>query len=143
MKLAAKSVFAVFFLLSSIYGLLAFVPFTFQQVIKGQLFPPLNEFGALQPYLYWFVLLIVTPAIGVATTRASTVFLVVHILFGCYLLVRPVLIHLENSETSMVWGVVFLVPIVWLTALDWLERFPLLKWGKNIEDEERPAFQAA
>ena len=143
MKLVAKSLYVAFFLLTSIYGLLAFVPFTFQQVIKGELFPPLNQFGRLQPFLFWFVLLIIAPAVGLARTRASTLFVSVHILFGLYLFRYPVLIHLENNGASMGWGIAFLVPIVWLTALDWMEVFPRLKWRLSLVDEERAVFHAA
>ncbi len=143
MKLAAKTLYVVFFLLTSIYGLLAFVPFTFQQVIKGELFPPLNEFGRLQPYLFWFVLFFVTLAVGVARTRASILFVSANIVLGIYLFRWPVLTHLENNGAAMGWGIAFLAPIVWLTALDWMERFPRLKWSAKIADEERPAFHAA
>ena len=143
MRLAAKTLYLFFFLVSSLYGLLAFVPFTFQQVIKGGLFPPLNEFARLQPFLYWFVLLIITLAVGVARTRASTIFVSLHILFGIYLFRWPVLSRLENNGASMGWGIAFLAPILWLTALDWMEVFPKLRWRPTIADEERPTFRAA
>src|SRR5271165_1379229 len=120
MKLAAKTIYAVFFLLTSIYGLLAFIPFTFQQVIKGELFPPLNQFGRMQPYLFWFVLFLVNLAVGVARTRASTLFVSANILLGIYLFRWPVLTHLENNGAAMGWAIAFLAPIVWLTALDWM-----------------------
>jgi hypothetical protein len=142
-KLAAKSVYAIFFLLTSIYGLLAYVPFTFQQVIKGALFPPLNEFGRIQPYLFWIVLLIIAPAVGVVRTRASTIFLCTHILLGIYLIRWPVLVNLENTGASLRWGIASLAPIVWLAALDWQEYFPSLEWRRKTPDEERPAFHAA
>ena len=38
----ARALFALFFMYSSLFCLLAYVPFTFQQVIKGGLIPQLN-----------------------------------------------------------------------------------------------------
>ena len=43
-RVLAKILFAVFFILSSLYCVLAYVPFTAQQVVKGDLIPALNVF---------------------------------------------------------------------------------------------------
>ena len=46
-------------LLSSLWALLAYVPFTYQQVHKGGLVPALNAFGRAFPAIFWIALLAV------------------------------------------------------------------------------------
>jgi hypothetical protein len=143
LALIVRAVFAGFFLLTSIYCLLVFVPFTYEQVVKGELLPPLNRFARLQPYLYWIVLLVVAPITGLGRTRLSSAFCLCHILLGVYLLRWPLLTRLESNSSSLAWALAHMVSIVWLAALDWQKFFPKVQWKASTPDEERAVFQAA
>ena len=55
--LGARLLFNVFFLATSLYCLLAYVPFSYSQFVKDNLVPGLSMFAKLNPYLYWGALL--------------------------------------------------------------------------------------
>jgi len=59
LSLALRFGVTVTFLMTSLWGLLAYVPFTYQQVHKGKLMPALNAFGQAQPVIYWGLLVAV------------------------------------------------------------------------------------
>jgi len=59
-----------FILLSSIYALLAYVPFTYQQVHKGGLLPWLTTFGRLHSKLYWVALAVACATLAPDFRRA-------------------------------------------------------------------------
>src|SRR5258708_14307109 len=54
--LAGRIVFAGFFLVTSLYCLLAFIPFTYQQMVKAHLLPALSQFAELHPALHVVIL---------------------------------------------------------------------------------------
>ncbi|BDC52382.1 hypothetical protein F183_A46970 [Bryobacterales bacterium F-183] len=147
----SRLIFAGFFLFSSLYCLIAYVPFTYTQMLKGELIPALNQFGRLHPALYWLVLLFGVGAVGVARTRASAWFCGVHILAGLALSRWPLLENLENNTVSLYWGFVMMVPVVWLAALDWQRYLGGVRWkatGRRIaagieSDDDQPLFAAA
>src|SRR2546422_10023868 len=49
----ARLFFCAFILVTSVYSLLAYIPFTFQWVISFNLIAWLPAFAKFQPYLYW------------------------------------------------------------------------------------------
>ena len=55
--LALRGVFSAFCLLTSVYCLLAFVPFTYQQFIEARLVGWLGDFAVLHPLLAWLALI--------------------------------------------------------------------------------------
>ena len=69
----ARSLFAFFFMFSSLFCLLAYVPFTYQQVIKGGLIPQLNAYARIEHWVYWVILLMIYPVIGWKKTRSLRV----------------------------------------------------------------------
>ncbi len=142
-RVLAKILFAVFFLLSSLYCVLAYVPFTAQQVVKGDLIPALNVFARNQHYLYWLILLLAALAIGVNRSRLSVRFWVFHLGAGIYLLLRPVLAKPDSSIRTLLWAFAMLSPLVWLAVLDLSASFPLVRWKTDRPDQERALFHAA
>ncbi|MBS1833374.1 MAG: sulfatase-like hydrolase/transferase [Acidobacteria bacterium] len=150
MGVAARLMFAAFFLFSSLYCLMAYVPFTYTQLLKSELIPALNLFARLHPALYWVVLLFGASAAGFARSRASAWFCGAHIVAGLLLFRWPVLQNLQNNTASLYWGFAMLIPVLWLAALDWQRYFgevrwkPFVKGAAGVEpDDEQPVFAAA
>jgi hypothetical protein len=59
LSLALRIIVSLTCLLASLWALLAYVPFTYQQVHKGGLVPALNVFGRAFPGIFWILLLAV------------------------------------------------------------------------------------
>ncbi len=142
-KVLARILFAIFFLLSSLYCILAYVPFTAQQVVKGDLIPALNVFARHQQYLYWLILLLAAVAVGVHRTRLHIYFWSLHLAAGVFLLVRPVLTNPDSSTRTLVWAFLMLTPLVWLAVLDWGAAYPQVRWKTVRPDQDRALFHAA
>ena len=142
-KVLAKIVFAIFFLLSSLYCILAYVPFTAQQVVKGDLIPILNVFARHQQYLYWIVLLLAAVAVGVQRSRVHIYFWILHLAAGVFLLLRPVLTNPDPSTRTLIWAFLMLSPLVWLAVLDWNATYPQVRWKTARPDRDRAIFHAA
>jgi hypothetical protein len=53
---AFRAVFASYWLLTVAYCVIAFVPFTYVEVIQFAFIPSLNVFARLHPWLYWIAL---------------------------------------------------------------------------------------
>lgn len=143
LSVLAKILFALFFLLSSLYCVLAYVPFTAQQVVKGDLIPALNVFARNQHYLYWLVLIAVAPAIGLKPRRLHLRCWMFHLAAGAYLLARPVLAKPDSSIWTLLWAFAMLSPLIWVAVLDLSASFPLVRWKTDRPDQERALFHAA
>ena len=150
--IAGRALFGGFFLLSSLYCLLAYIPFTFQQVIKGRLLPPLNTFGKVHPLLHiaLFGLALFLLSFDRAHERVSRTgrrlrqgFLLWLFIGTVFLCVSPVLGNLENGNASYVWSLVAVVPLLWLGILDWCELLLTVHWRADSKDEDLTLFRAA
>lgn len=128
------------------YCLLAYIPFTYHQVVVGDLLPWLTAFAKFHAYFYLsaFGLASLTlPLKNQKTRPASLLFLLVYGAVGAILLVRPLLVRLENNFQSLVWALLALTPLVWLGALDWLSQRGSFKWAKKEFPETARLFRAA
>jgi len=148
LTLAARLVFSAFFIIASIYCLLAYIPFTYQQVVAGGLFPWLTAFVRFFPFLYWVALaaagLTLLPELRGPTTRnASIGFLAFFGLAGVVLTFRPLLPSLHNDSRSLVWSFLALLPLFFLAAIDMLSCRSELAWSGSIEGEEGRVFYVA
>src|SRR6266853_918244 len=150
--IAGRALFGGFFLLSSLYCLLAYIPFTFQQVIKGRLLPPLNTFGKVHPLLHiaLFGLALFLLSFDRANERVSRTgrrlrqgFLLWLFVETVFLCMWPVLGNLENGNASYVWSLVAVVPLLWLGILDWCELLLTVRWRPDSKDEDLTLFRAA
>ena len=143
---------ASFILLTSGYCLLAYVPFTYQQMVVAAPLPWLSTFVRLHPYIYCSILgiqaLTLLPDLRLRQTRVVTVgFLVFGVALGVILLIHPVLAGLENDIKSLYWGLAFLTLLPWLATIDWLGERERLSWGTPGEvsgsGEDHRIFRAA
>lgn len=141
------------FLLSSLWALLAYVPFTYQQVHKGKLIPALNTFGQAQPLVYWVVLLIVavifcveplpTGARQRSAMRLRKLFWLIHVPPGVLFLVHPIFGTMENGTSSYAWALGMFEPIVFLSIMVFHEHWPAIEWGARPSYGEPRVFAAA
>jgi hypothetical protein len=134
----ARLSFCFFTILTSVYCLLAYIPFTYQWVIGFNLVSWLPGFVRFHPYLYWLVLglaaVTFTPDIRRKQTRRLAVgFLFAHTLLGVGLLFRPVLPGLQNDGISFVWSLVWLFPLLWIAAIDCGGAFNEVRWAAVVK----------
>ena len=139
---------AAFYVISAIYCLLAYIPFTYQQVHVGGLLPWLTTFVKIHPYLnvVALALLVATMWPDVRNPRAKipTIALLAAAGAGAVgLFVHPVLANLKNDGTSLGWCVVMLLPLVWMGVCDWAAYGRELQWGERLLAEEERLFRAA
>ena len=139
----ARALFALFFMYSSLFCLLAYVPFTFQQVIKGGLIPQLNAYARVEHWVYWLILLMIYPVIGWKKTRSLRWFWRYVGLYGLGQTVHPLLPRLENNVTSLLLALGHLAPVLWIAQLAWMRHFPKIRWATVMEDDNRRMFTAA
>jgi hypothetical protein len=140
---ACQALFVGFCLFASLYCLLAYVPFTSQQFIKSEVFPALNITARLHPYLYWFILALAAPGIGVRWSRSSLSFWAAHLAAGIFFVVHPVLAHVESNGQGLKWAIALLVPVIWLGVVNWVYAFPRIRWQPKLAEQDRATFHAA
>jgi hypothetical protein len=147
-----RTAVAVTFLLTSLWSLLAFVPFTYQQVHKGGLVPALNTFGRIYPAIYWTLMLAVAvvfcleplPAGSLrrSAMRRRAAFWYVHVPLGVFLSARPVFAAMENGISSYWWALAMLEPILFLTAIAFGDHWLTIEWGPKPAYGEPRVFLA-
>ncbi|MBP1627396.1 MAG: hypothetical protein H6Q00_1871 [Holophagaceae bacterium] len=115
----SRLAFHLFMLLSAAYALIAYIPFTYQEVIRGHLVPWLLTFAHWHGGIFW-VVLILTWAAGPRRTSdlAARSFFACHSLAGLALVLRPLLPGLENGTFSFAASLCFLGSSLWLAFLD-------------------------
>lgn len=137
----ARLLFLGFLILSAGYCLLAYIPFTYQQIHVGGLLSWLNTFVRFHPLIYWLALalaaLTVYPELRERPVRkAIWAFVATGVVCGIGLAIHPVLANLRNDASSAVWAVVWLVPAIWLGILELVGGGSELRWAEaeSIED---------
>jgi hypothetical protein len=138
----------VFALLSSLYALLAYIPFTYQQIHKGGLLPVLNTFGRVHAQLYWVVLAIacavLLPQFRRPKTRWLTIsFAAVHAAGGLLLIFYPVMAHMRNDASSLTWARLALVSLLWIAAIDVAGSWNTIEWAEHRKADDHRIFGAA
>src|SRR5258708_27242635 len=132
----ARCLVAVFFLLTSAYCLLAYIPFTYQQLHVGQLLPWLVTFARIHQYLYWLAVALIafTLITGLRQKRtrlAAIVFLAMLFAAGIGLLIHPALVAVPPDFRSVLWAMAALAPLLGVAAIDWLGHYSSLRWSKS------------
>ena len=143
----SRVLIVLFFLLTSIYCLLAWIPFTYQQVVKGGLLPALTVFVKWHPQIYWAMLALAAATLLPDVHRRKTrwmaaTFLAVHCAGGFWLQVHPLLAGLHNELRSFYWSLIALAPLLWLAAIDWAGHWSGIEWAKFQSTEDCRIFQA-
>ena len=132
--LALRLLFSGFYLMSAIYCLLAYLPFTYHQVQTGHLFPELDVFVRLHSWLSLAMLGVGLPLLIEPFRRGGFArwlgagLAVFQFAFAFLASVHPMLANLENNSTSLLWGLLALVPVAWLAAVDTAAYGPQLEW---------------
>jgi Sulfatase len=116
-----RLVSGTYFVLTSLYCLLAFLPYTYTSFIKAPPYPWMPWLTHHQAILYW--LAVAAGAMAAGILRASwwgSVRAVAGIcllgLGGVYLSLRPFLPTLQNNRAAYGWSLIALLPLVGMTA---------------------------
>ena len=146
--LAARALFTGFWLGTAAYCVIAFVPFTYVEVIQFQVVPGLNAFARWHPYLFWIALgaawfTLREDLRRPATRRMAIGFLAVSAVTGAALLVRPVLATLPNDASSLRYGFVSLLPLAWVAVIDLVGCAGRLAWAPPAAGDDGRLFRAA
>ena len=146
--LAARSLFTGFWLATAAYCLMAFVPFTYVEVIQFQVVPAVDAFARWHPYLFWIALAAVSFTLREDLTRPATRrlaigFLAVSVATGVAVLFRPVLATLPNDATSLRFGIVALIPLVWVAVIDFSGCAGRIGWAPPSEGEDGRLFRVS
>lgn len=123
--LSARVVFGIFFLMTSIYCLLAYIPFTYQWVINCTLVTWLPVFAEFHRFIYWgaagALVLTLGPELRRRDTRKLAAgFVICLTACGLVILFFPLLPKLRNDDQSFYWSLVSLLPLLWIAAIDHL-----------------------
>lgn len=137
--LVPRLIFAAFCFITSLYCVIAFVPFTYQQIIEFQVVSWTSVFARFHPWLYW-----VAFACAAWTLcddyRPGTRALVVAVLAagaaaGVALAVFPLLTGLGNEPVSLVWAAVWLLPLCAVALVDLVGAGRRIVWAPVAEGE--------
>lgn len=140
--------FCLVILLSSLFSLMAYIPFTYEQVHKGGAIEAWLVFARFQPYVHVLILILLAYTLRDELSNPQTRiltwgFLLLEGCFGVLCLFYPVLQHLQNNRSSFVFAVILLIPLFALFAIDWSGRAETLNWSKSQEVSATHFFWAA
>ncbi len=143
----ARLLAAAFAMLSAIYCLLAYLPFTYHQVHLGGLLPWLTVFARIHPYLYWLAFAAAAlslPDLRNDRSRPWTVlFLFVSGALGVRLSLHPFLSNLDDEIYCLIGCVVALMALLGLGTLDWLAQRETLAEVTSESIETTRLFRAS
>jgi sulfatase-like protein len=119
----ARALNATFFVLTSVYCLLTYSPFTYQQFVKPNVSVALAAFAVWHVSLYWLFLSITAltlapfleqprvPAIGWSYLGAS-------VALGTWLFMHPLWLQEGMSRTNLILAIIATLPPIWLAVFD-------------------------
>jgi phosphoglycerol transferase MdoB-like AlkP superfamily enzyme len=144
----ARLAFAGFWLLTAAYCVVAYVPFTYFQVIKSDVVPALNTFARLHPWIHLAVLAATAATLRSdlrrpASRRKAIAFLASSGVVAVALCVRPLLVSLGNEAASLRWAFAALVPVFFLAWIDVSGRSGLLSREAVPAGEDLRLFHAS
>jgi sulfatase-like protein len=120
-----KLIWGIYLVLTSIYCLLAFLPYTYFALIKAPAYSWMPWFAHHHRPLYWLALL----AAAVATqagkkTRANALLFGALALGGVYLAARPFMPTLQNNWAAYWWSLIALLPLIVTAASELHHHWP-------------------
>ena len=114
-----KLIWGIFLVLTSIYCLLAFLPYTYFALIKAPAYSWMPWFAHHHRPLYWLALLAAAAASQLGKkTRADALLFGALTLAGIYLAVRPFMPTLQNNWAAYWWSLMALMPLTMTAAWD-------------------------
>ncbi len=142
LQVLCRILYGLFALVSAFYCLLAWIPFTWQQVIQGHLLPALSTFAAQHHWLNLVALAVLALSLG-KPRRSVVQLLVAEAVLAFLFVLRPVLPSLKNEVSSLLWAAVLIAPLAWLGLLDLLHFQRQLVWPTRQGPADPRAFYAA
>jgi arylsulfatase A-like enzyme len=130
---AARIGFGLLLLISSLYGVLAYMPDTYFAFIQAPFQQWLPRLIRLQPVL----LLVFVVALAVSlwkfrttaeNTRIAIVFIAANLTFAAWMIIAAPFSHLLNDSRSFIWAIVILCPLLWLTVADLQCHWSTAQW---------------
>jgi arylsulfatase A-like enzyme len=146
--IAARISFILFMLATSVYCLLAYIPFSYFHFLKFNHISWLTAFVKYHPYLYCLAAGFVSSTVIVDLHRQKTrnlarFFLLFLILIGIALLSFQVLANLQNHVSSFLYSLFSLLPLLWLALIDWLGNEDKIEWSSVAHEEDRHIFRTS
>lgn len=129
----ARLVFTAFCLLTSVYCLLAYLPFTYQQVIEFKVAGWTGSFAQFHPWLFWAAFAcagwtLVPDRRSRASGLLAGFFLGAGAVAGAILAFSPLLAAIQNDFRSLVWALAWLLPLWWVAIIDMAGPGRRLSW---------------
>jgi len=120
-----KLLWGIYLVLTSIYCLLAFLPYTYFALIKAPPYEWMPWFAHHQALLYWLALL----AVGAAQWRRAAsrppyALFAALALAGLFLVARPFMPQLQNTWAAYRWSLAALIPLAITSAAEVREHWP-------------------
>jgi len=120
-----KLMWGAYLVLTSIYCLLAFLPYTYFALIKAPAYAWMPWFAHHHTALYWFALVAAAAAgRGAKKTRTDAPLWGAMALGGIYLAARPFMPTLQNNWASYRWSLIALLPLMMTAVWDQHQRWP-------------------
>lgn len=124
-----KLIWGVYLVLTSVYCLLAFLPYTYVALIKSPAYAWMPWFTHHQAGLYWLALLALAVAIRPTwrpawKKREGALLFGALALAGICLAARPFLPGLQNNWAAYRWSLLALLPLLSVAAADLRENWP-------------------
>jgi hypothetical protein len=118
-RAALRVPFTLFFLAAAAFGTLSHIRFTYLQFLRHQLLKPIELFVTFHQYLFWAAFLLgLLSVVDDLKRRLAVAFALAGVSAGVLLSQQPVLTTLESDDRSLVFGLVALVPPLWLALID-------------------------
>jgi hypothetical protein len=120
-----KLLWGIYLVLTSIYCLLAFLPYTYFALIKAPAYSWMPWFAHNHRSLYWLAMLAAAVASRIAKkTRTDAWLFGALALAGIYLAARPFMPTLQNNWAAYWWSLIVLLPLVMTAASDLYHHWP-------------------
>ena len=120
-----KLVWGIYLVLTSIYCVLAFLPYTYFALIKAPAYSWMPWFAHNHRLLYWFALLAAAVASRAGKkTRPNAWLFGTLALAGVYLAARPFMPTLQNNWAAYWWSLIAVLPLVITAAADLYHHWP-------------------
>jgi Sulfatase len=131
----SKAVWGIYLILTSIYCLLAFLPYTYVALIKEPPYTWMPWFASHHAVLYWMALAGIAAAGWRKERKAGLLpLLVLLAIAGIGLLIRPFMTTLQDNQTAYWWSVIALVPLILTAGVD------LRNYSPTAEDNSAGMF---
>ncbi|HEY1801166.1 MAG TPA: sulfatase-like hydrolase/transferase, partial [Terriglobales bacterium] len=107
-----KLLSGTYFLLTSIYCLLAYLPYTYADVIMAPPYAWMPWFARWNAWLYWPILLALAVTCWNARTKIWYYFLFGALaVFGVVITVKPFMPHAQDNNATFFWSLIALLPL--------------------------------